>query len=260
MLCGENLNTLLIAVFRDTMPIFKSPQYSKKQNAITGAVEPCYTFNIELLDNDAQFTFVAESQFDISLQSLQNSILDNVTEWNTFIEEFLKVSSKLFVKPYTVDTIHKLTKHTLDKSNDINDDEFPVTVTLIPKNIQICKGNFLMNWRFEAEKMLIDIPDLEEEEEEKQQTTELNTSLPPVSEEGIQELSIDELPEDNTSTVSEFNFKDSARYYEKRRVKEARLKAKLAIYKAERQMNTYYEKYGTDVSDSSDSSDDDSEV
>ena len=116
-----------------------------------------------------------------------------------------------------------------------------------------------MNWRFEAEKMLIDIPDLEEEEE-KQQTTELNTSLPPVSEEGIQELSIDELPEDNNSTVSEFSFKDSARYYEKQRVKEARLKAKLAIYKAERQMNTYYEKYGTDVSDSSDSSDDDSEV
>jgi hypothetical protein len=259
MLCGENHNSLLITVFRDTMPIFKSPQYSKKQNPITGAVEPCYTFHIELLDNDHQFTFVAESQFDISLQSLQNTILENVTEWNTFIEEFLKASSKLFTKPYTVDAIHKLTKHTLDKSNDISDDTFPVTVTLIPKHIQICKGNFLINWGFEAERMLIDIPDLEEEE--KQQTTEPNTSnVPPVPEEGIQELSIEELPEDSTSTVSEFSFKDSARYYEKRRVKEARLKAKLAIYKAERQMNTYYEKYGTDVSDSSDSSDDDSEV
>jgi hypothetical protein len=39
------------------------------------------------------------------------------------------------------------------------------------------------------------------------------------------------------------------KYYDKQRVKEARLKAKLAVYKAQRQIAEYSEKYG-EISDS----------
>jgi hypothetical protein len=60
-----------------------------------------------------------------------------------------------------------------------------------------------------------------------------------------------------------------AKFYDKQRVKEARLKAKLAVYKANRQVARYYDKYGVnDISDSDTESDsegdseegDDSEV
>jgi hypothetical protein len=40
------------------------------------------------------------------------------------------------------------------------------------------------------------------------------------------------------------------KFYEKNKVKEARLKAKIAMYRAQHQRNKYYEKYGTEVTDS----------
>jgi hypothetical protein len=40
------------------------------------------------------------------------------------------------------------------------------------------------------------------------------------------------------------------KFYEKQRVKECRLKAQLAVYKAQRTLAKYYEKYGDDISDS----------
>jgi hypothetical protein len=37
---------------------------------------------------------------------------------------------------------------------------------------------------------------------------------------------------------------------EKQRVKEARLKARLAVYRAQYEMNQFYDKYGNEISDS----------
>ena len=61
----------------------------------------------------------------------------------------------------------------------------------------------------------------------------------------------------NATDVVEWNHSD--RFYDKQKVKEARLKAKLAHYKAERQMRMYYDKYGNEMSDTDVDSEESSE-
>jgi hypothetical protein len=226
------------------MPAFKAPQYTKVVNPKTGAQEPCYTFNIEFNDCD-YISFVADSQSDISLQSLQKCVLDNLEWWNSFVTQFLEASAKFFSKPYTVETINKITKHTL---NGTTSETYPVNVILVPKNIQICGGIFTVNWGYNIEPM-IDFPDVEDV---KNSTIELD--LPDSNNNkivnGMEELNIDELPVGNGSTEDVLELDSPAKFYDKQRVKEARLKAKLAVYKAQRQMAQYYEKYGDDISDS----------
>ena len=215
------------------MPTFKAPQYTKNVNPKTGVNEPCYTFNI---DNCEYLSFVADNKSDISLQSLQKCILDNIEWWNTFINNFLESSVKFFSKPYTVETINKITKHTLGSTNDTLNETYPVNVILIPKNIQIYGGVFTINWGYNIEQMII--PDLD---------TDL--SLPVLNMEGIEELNIDELQVGN-STEDVLEIDSPSKFYDKQRVKETRLKAKLALYKAQRQIAQYCEKYGDDISDS----------
>ena len=224
------------------MPIFKAPTYTKIVNPKTGVQEPCYTFNIECND---YLSFIAENKSDLSLQSVQKCVLDNISWWNTFIGNFLESSAKLFSKPYTVETINKITKHTL---NGVVSDSYPVNVILIPKNIQICGGVFTINWGYNIEQM-IDIPDLEDVK-----SIESTINSPVLNIEGMQELNIDELPVGN-STEDVLEIDSPVKFYDKQRVKEARLKAKLAVYKAQRHMAEYCEKYGIDISDSDTESD-----
>ena len=67
-------------------------------------------------------------------------------------------------------------------------------------------------------------------------------------------MNIDELPieSNNTGTPlgTTIEIDNPAKFYEKQKVKEARLRAKLAMYKANRQMAQYYEKYGDSISES----------
>jgi len=206
--------------------MFKAPQYAKIANPKTGVLEPCYTFNVEY---NHSLTFVANAHNDISLQMLQKTILDNIQWWNTFIGTFLESSTKFFSKPYTVEAINKITKHTMDTTTlSTTQDQFPVNVLLVPKSIQIFGGVFTIHWIYNMEQMII--PDLD--------------NLP--VDEKIEELNIDELPVENMDVLE---IDSPAKYYDKQRVKEARLKAKLAVYKAQRQIAEYSEKYG-EISDS----------
>ena len=210
------------------MTTFKSPQYTKIANPKTGAQDPCYTFNIDTSDT---LSFVADSEDSISLQSLQKCILDNIPWWNKFINTFLESSVKFFSKPYTVETIHKITKHTLQGNKS---DRYPINVILLPKNIQIVGGFFTVNWKYDIESM-IDIPDLD-------------VDLPVANIQEMEELNIDELPAQNSTDVLDIDSPD--KFYDKQRVKESKLKAKLAHYKAQRQIADYCDKYGDDISDS----------
>jgi hypothetical protein len=241
------------------MPTFKAPLYTKITNSKTGAQEPCYIFNIEF-NNCDYLSFIADSQSDISLQSLQKCVLENISWWNDFIQQYLQASVKYFTKPYTVEQINKITKHTLDGINTL---PFPNNVVLVPKSIKICGGVFTVNWTYNTEAM-IDIPDVEDTENTKNSIIE-SISLPVSNNDkllnGIEELNIDELPVEDASTDAPLELDSPAKFYEKQKIKEARLKAKLAIYKAQRQMTQYYEKYGDDISDSDsdlETSDDDS--
>ena len=234
------------------MPTFKTPIYSKTTNPKTGAQEPTYIFNIEFSQDDNGLNTLIESVQDITLHTLQTTVIGNIKWWNTFIESFLQASAKLFSKPYTVEQINKITKHTLE-STIIN--SFPVNITFLPKNITIVGGIFMVNWQYTAEPVVIDIPDLSEDATN---TIEL-AALPDSGEKQIademEELNIDDLPVDKNATESSLDLESPAKFYDKQRVKEARLKAKLAVYKAQRQMAQYYQKYGGSISDSESDSD-----
>ena len=226
------------------MPSFQAPVYSKVANPKTGNQDPCYTFRINFTDTDKTINFIAESSADISLLTLQKCVIENLDWWNDFINQFLKSSAKLFSKPYTVENINKIAKHLLQGQSG---DSFPANVILIPSNIQIYSGSFTIVWSFKVEPIVIDIPDLQDD------TIELS-ELPDSEEnkvvDGLKELNIDELPVDENATDKDLELDSPTKYLDKQRVKEARLKAKLAAYKAQRHMNNYYDKYGVDISDS----------
>lgn len=226
------------------MPTFRAPQYSKQTNPKTGVQEPSYTFVIDFKSDEQMLTFVADSANDITLQTLQKSVIDDIAWWNSFITQFLQASAKLFSKPYTVEHINKITKHTLDGSKG---DRFPANVTFVPKSIQIFGGAFTVNWGFVIEPVIIDIPDLSGCENDTSQADSLPATNAVID--GMEELNIDELPVGSNSTEEPLELDSPAKFYEKQKVKEARLKAKLAVYKAQRQLAQYYEKYGDDVSD-----------
>ncbi len=241
------------------MPTFKTPQYTKTINPKTGVQEPCYTFPIEFVPDEETLHFLAESPSDITLQNLNKCVIENIEWWNTFVTEFLKNTTKFFSKPYTIDQINRISKHSLNGS--VLSNEFPVTVKLIPKTIQIFGGVFMINWVYTTEMVVIKIPVFDESDNNTMNLNELPVSNKNEIVENLEELNIDELPSGGDSTDA-LQIDSPAKFYEKQRVKEARLKAKLAIYKAQRQMAVYYEKYGDDISDSDtdlESSDDEME-
>ena len=222
------------------MPTFKAPQYTKTINPKTGNQEPCYSFSIDYQSSEDGIQFVADTVTDITLHTLQRCILENVDWWNMFVQQFLQASSKLFSKQYTVEQINKITQHTLSVTTPF---ENTVTVCLLPKSILISGGIFTVNWTYTTKQIVIDIPDLENDNQP--------IELLPVSnenKESLEELDINELPVGTTDDTLELQ--SPAQFYDKQRVKEYRLKAKLAVYKAQRQMAQYYDKYGNDISDS----------
>jgi len=169
------------------------------------------------------------------LESLKKCIIENNNWWNGFISTFLQASSKLFSKPYTVENINKIVKHTLQSKTAT----FPVNVLLTPSNIQIKGGFFIVHWDYTCKPLVIDIPDLEDISHPAYQIID-----------EVEELDVDDVPMDKNTTEETLELENSAMLYDKQKVKEAQLKAKLAMYKAQHQLERFYEKYGTDVTDS----------
>lgn len=238
------------------MPTFKAPQYSKVPNPKTGTPEPCYTFSVFFESKEPTLSFIAEKKEDIDIASLQTCVVEDVAWWNAFVQQFLKATAVFFSKPYTPENINKIAKHTLSGTNN---ELYPANVALLPNTIQITGGQFVVHWQYNMNPLVIDIPDLEEEPNTQQHNT-LPVTVDSAILKDMEELNMDQLPMDKDST-EELEMESPTKFYDKQRVKEARLKAKLALYKANRQTARYYDKYGVnDISDSdSDSEGSDSE-
>jgi hypothetical protein len=184
---------------------------------------------------------------------------ENRTWWEGFLRLFLERSSKFFSKVYTVQQLLPIITHTFAMSNAASESSSqvpgPSNVILSPKSIQIRGGTFCVFWEHECESLVIDIPvgslpvDPERSVLEFSALSDLDPLDPSVPVE-LEEFSLQEIPLSSTE--------NSARLHDRQRAKEARLKAKLAIYRAQTEMNEYYDKYGTDLSDS-DASDSDTE-
>jgi hypothetical protein len=235
------------------MPTFHPPVYSKHTDTPNGTVESCYTFTIDFSEEDG-ITFVADNESSLTATSLQ-VVLSEHREWyNAFITNFMQASSKLFAKPYTVEQVNKITKHIFEGTHDTT---FPSSVSLLPKTIKIRSGIFWIKWDYLCSPLIIDIPALPEEES----STETSTILPDLANgtDDVAEFNLDEVPMDKDATDNQFEIDNSHRFYDKQKVKEAKLKAKLALYKAQSKMRMYYDKYGNEVSDSDSDSDSESE-
>ena len=218
------------------MPTFQTPTYSKVLNLKSGIAEPCYTFIAEHNEVDEKLSIVAEEP--VTLLTLEKTLQENTEWWDKWISSFLEASAKHFSKPYTVQHIHKITKHQL---NHTEHSTFPANMIFHPQTIRIHGGAFLVEWCYQITPVTIEIPDLPEEEE----TLPVYTSI-----DDVQEMNLEEVPVDPNTTEDSMMLHTPTKFYEKNKVKEARLKAKIAMYRAEHQMNKYYEKYGTEVTDS----------
>jgi hypothetical protein len=215
------------------MPIFKSPVFSKQVNA-KGQTEVSYIFPIQYAPTDHVIESVAESTGDLTVESIQNLLKDNNEWWHGFLGDFLKQSATFFSKQYPVEEIRKLVRHTIIHDSDITS---PVTVTLVPKHIHILQGIFTIHWMYTSRPIVIDIPGLSDPLPDPNKVAD-----------DVAELNIDELPIENPTESLELE--DSTKLYQKQKVKEAILRAKVAYYRAQNQIRTFSDKYGDEYSDS----------
>jgi hypothetical protein len=163
---------------------------------------------------------------------------------NELLTVFLDSCSSYFKNKTTVANVVKLLKHEIPSST--SDVSAPYTMT--PTEIVICKGLFYLNWKITGEILQLDFPvDTEELLE-----TAATTLLRPTDADQIPFADTNEVihiaPQSATFSRTELD---------RTRVKEAQLRAKLAVYKANRAHLEYVEKYGEEPSDSEDDEEDD---
>jgi hypothetical protein len=203
--------------------VVKKPIYTKVTTA-TGNTESVHTFGLE-------------SDWIVPGSSLSNkppaevlvvTLSKESVALNTFLTEFLRLTAQYFAKPYSVTNVLRTLKHVVEDSTANG------SLSFQPKEIQITMRGFQIHWNCKQEieqSPLISLPDMEAEAEE-------------------EELDI---PLSNTNEVIQLQTPNTRHIYDRQKVKEANLRAKLAQYKANRTHLEYIEKYGTDLSDSEDS-------
>lgn len=200
-------------------------------------MEPCYKFVVLVSDPLRDPVEIKVKVNQTILEGQLMSDLGENKEWLIkFITVFLQANEQYFTKKYTPEALIKHLSHTLDIEGSTEDAN---QVLFVPAEVVIFQGRFTLVWKAKMEAIRIAIPDLEETTEEAHEMKDV-TEL----------LDLDDLESDLQHGPEEMVIGDSSRHYEKRKVKEARLRARLAQYKAERAMSRYLEKYGTEPSDS----------
>jgi len=169
--------------------------------------------------------------------ALKAAVSSNAPYLNGFLTEFLRSSSSYFAKPYSIPTLLKHLVHELKTQSTV-----VAPYSFLPAELVITAKGFRLLWSAIEQSVLIALPDMEEEDT-------------------MNELETTELPLTGTENVLELQPTTIRHVYDKQRVKEANLRAKLAQYKANRTHMEYLQKYGEDPSDSedSDSEEEDSE-
>ena len=206
--------------------------FQKPVTAKRGA-DPAYVFRIE---TDRPLTAETENVVAACAQ--------NPLYLNELLTVFLDSCSTYFKNKTTVANVVKLLKHEIPSST--SDVSAPYTMT--PTEIVICKGLFYLTWKITGEILQLDFPvDTEELLE-----TAAATLLRPTD--------ADQIPFADTNEVIHIapqSASFSRTELDRTRVKEAQLRAKLAVYKANRAHLEYVEKYGQEPSDSEDDEEDD---
>lgn len=218
------------------MSTFAKPSHTKLKTS-TGLMEPCYKFSVITSESLTDPVELKEKPTSTILEAQLMKIIEEKKDWLVkFVTAFLAATEQYFTKKYTTDALIKHLNHSMTTEGSTEDAN---QVIFEPSEIVIFQGRFTLTWKAKLEAIRIAIPDLEE-------STENEVLMKDVTE----LLAIDDLEADLQKGPEEMMMEDSSRHYEKRKVKEARLRARLAQYKAERAMSRYLEKYGAEPSDS----------
>jgi hypothetical protein len=265
---------------------FSKPQYTRVRNTATGATEPCYRFVIhgaqELSDT------VDRTLYPTHTDHLTNILRDQISYLRKLIDEFLRCNSQYFAKQYTTDAILRTLSAQVATpvSQGTDDSGTDASVAIFtPSEFTIHNGKIGLLWSVRYEGVRIHIPALDEEEtapapvpvsalvsapasapathltgrpSHEPVTNQVCSAAPNVLDATELESVNDIDSDDDDSQIASEIAPDvhvsqsalSARQYDKRRLKEARLRARLAQYKVERAMTRYLEKYGDEATDS----------
>lgn len=242
-----------------TVQLFNKPVYTKYTKS-DGSTTPGYVFNVT---NHIESISINADVGLSDIEALNSCLNENKSWWNTTLIGFLSIANNYFTKKYTAEVIAKHIKH-----SGINTTKYDTNILVVftPKYILLADNQFTMVWDVKKEDS-IDVPDLEEEPQmeltlsgnAKGGLVAQNTTVSS----GLEEADTDALPQaepvhfstskanggDSTSTTHE------SRHDDKRKIQEARLRAKIAHYKAEKAISRYLEKYGNyDLSSSDEES------
>jgi hypothetical protein len=250
--------------------VFKKPLHSRTTDA-SGVQKIVYTFPVDATDSLCGAHDSAEHR---SLLQTLHSLLTEEQEWILrFVETFLTATKAYFVKPYSSSVILRYLAHRVHSAEGDTLPAGPVAFT--PTAVVIRQGQFTIEWLAQKESIDIEIPDEEIASAPASTvvssvaapapapTRPANTVvLPPTAPvaaplrptatagEGLSALDADALPYTGEGEVLSLRTPEQ-QAQERRRVREAHLRAKLAQYKAERTMTKYIQKYGDDLSYSS---------
>jgi hypothetical protein len=245
-----------------TRQLFDKPIYTKFTKS-DGSTTPGYMFNVT--NNIDSISFNADegqSDSDVLTKCLQ----ENKSWWQTTLIGFLSIANNYFTKKYTADIIAKHIKHSGITNTKYTNNTL---VVFTPKYILLSDNQFTMAWDVKKEDR-IEVPDLDEPEMEltlsgnaKQGLVAKNQTSTVHVPSGLEEADTDSLPQAEpihfpaTKAIGGAGVQTSheSRHDDKRKIHEARLRAKIAHYKAEKAISRYLEKYGDyDLSDSDEES------
>ena len=219
---------------------FKQPKYTKDP----GTLQPVYEFPLEYTGQDIPIIDTEGfSAIDVLTTYLEH---DNIAK--KIMGQLIDTHKSLFAKQYTINQIMKITTHSIVKYTE----NIGSMWKCIPVNVILSAGKFIINWELIAhEAPVIDLGDIP-------------TSRPQSPVEGdlidvtnnlaLEESSTDILRSQSQSQPQSRD-DDIKRQVDKRKLHDARLRAKLALFRAERAAQKYIERYGDDFSSDSDLSD-----
>ena len=208
------------------MPVSFQKPYTEKRGADTA-----YVFHIK---TDQHLTAETENVVAACGQ--------NPLYLNTLLTAFLESCSTYFKNKTTVPNLLKALKHEVHPTAS---ETITAPYTFTPQDIIVCKGITTVSWSITGELIQLDFP-VETDQEEL----------------AIQLTDADQIPFAESNEVIHVAPSISAQNrteLDRTRVKEAQLRAKLAVYKANRAHLEYVEKYGQEPSDSEDEEDEEDE-
>jgi hypothetical protein len=234
---------------------FSKPRYqSKRPHPLTQKPEASYQFDVTHTgsshpSNFSPVSFLLPCNTPLTVQQIEEALSSEQEWWTMFLQSFLTATASYFTRTYTVQHLQRILRHLLSSpapspasspvssTSDVSlSYPEPQHICCVPCILELIGGQLLVYWSYQSVPARIDIPD----------------ELPvlPSQKGEMEEWDLELVPEQSNATEV---LPSPERLLDKQRVREARLKAKLAVYRAQYQMNRYYDKYGDEISESEES-------